>query len=69
MTVSDIHELNKSQVPDACPHCGEKLSPWQQVLLGVDRALICKNCWYRIVLDLYGEDEKGQGQPLNPKKG
>jgi hypothetical protein len=36
---------------DACPHCGEKLSPWQQVLLSVDRALMCKNCWYRIHLD------------------
>jgi len=38
-------------VYDACPHCGQKLSPWQQVLLGVDRALMCKNCWYRIILD------------------
>jgi hypothetical protein len=36
---------------EACPHCGEKLSPWQQVLLKVDRSLMCKNCWYRIVLD------------------
>lgn len=36
---------------DACPHCGEKLSPWQQVLLSVDRSLMCKNCWYRIILD------------------
>jgi DNA-directed RNA polymerase subunit RPC12/RpoP len=36
---------------DACPHCGEKLSPWQQVLLKVDRSLMCKNCWYRIILD------------------
>ncbi len=39
-----------SKVFDTCPHCGEKLSPWQQVLLSVDRSLMCKNCWYRIIL-------------------
>ena len=39
-------------VPDTCPHCGHKLSPWQQVLLKVDRAITCKNCWYRIILDV-----------------
>jgi len=37
---------------ESCPHCGWKLSPWQQVLLAVDRALVCKNCWYRIILDI-----------------
>jgi DNA-directed RNA polymerase subunit RPC12/RpoP len=36
---------------DSCPHCGQELSPWQQVLLTIDRALVCKNCWYRIILD------------------
>jgi DNA-directed RNA polymerase subunit RPC12/RpoP len=40
---------------DACPHCGQKLSPWQQVLLSVDRSLMCKNCWYRIILDRRNE--------------
>jgi DNA-directed RNA polymerase subunit RPC12/RpoP len=35
-----------------CPHCGVKLSSWEQVLLNVDRALMCKNCWYRIILDV-----------------
>ncbi len=35
----------------ACPHCGQELSPWQQVLLTVDRALVCRKCWYRIILD------------------
>jgi len=39
-------------VYDVCPHCGQPLSPWQQVLLSVDRALICKECWYRIILDV-----------------
>ncbi|WP_448522304.1 hypothetical protein [Schleiferia thermophila] len=42
----------RENIPDACPHCGFKLTPWQQVLLGVDRALVCKNCWYRILLDI-----------------
>ena len=37
---------------DACPNCGWKLSPWQKILLGVDRALICRNCWGRIILDI-----------------
>jgi hypothetical protein len=40
-----------STIMDVCPHCGAHLSPWQQVLLSVDRALMCRNCWYRIVLD------------------
>jgi DNA-directed RNA polymerase subunit RPC12/RpoP len=44
--------LEREEVPDACPHCGNKLSPWQQVLLATDRALVCKNCWYRIILDV-----------------
>ncbi len=41
----------KKEVFNVCPHCGHRLSPWQQVLLSVDRALTCKNCWYRIILD------------------
>jgi DNA-directed RNA polymerase subunit RPC12/RpoP len=42
---------SREEVPEACPHCGNKLSPWQQVLLATDRALVCRNCWYRIILD------------------
>jgi DNA-directed RNA polymerase subunit RPC12/RpoP len=42
---------------ELCPHCGHRLSPWQQVLLKVDRALTCKNCWYRIILDVPTETE------------
>jgi DNA-directed RNA polymerase subunit RPC12/RpoP len=42
--------LNRERIPDRCPHCGHKLSPWQQVLLNVDRILTCKNCWYKIIL-------------------
>jgi DNA-directed RNA polymerase subunit RPC12/RpoP len=52
-----IDPKNKGKVPENCPHCGTRLSPWQQVLLNVDRALVCKNCWYRIILDVF------DGQP------
>jgi DNA-directed RNA polymerase subunit RPC12/RpoP len=50
------------KIPDACPHCGHKLSPWQQVLLKVDMTITCKNCWYRIILepDLKKEGLKDQ---------
>jgi len=41
-----------------CPHCGIKLSRWEQVLLKVDRALMCKNCWYRIILTPYEVKQK-----------
>jgi hypothetical protein len=53
---------------DACPHCGAQLSPWQQVLLSVDRALMCKNCWYRIVLDSLDDAQEGRSDDsTNPK--
>lgn len=42
---------NENQVLDKCPHCGSKLSPWQKVLLNVDREIMCKRCWYKIFLD------------------
>ena len=47
---------NPQRAIDACPHCGQDLSPWQQVLLTIDRALVCKNCWYRIILDISEEE-------------
>ena len=47
---------------DTCPHCGHELSPWQQVLLTIDRALVCKNCWYRIILDI-SEDAQRAPRP------
>ena len=54
--------MSPTNIPDnkkveSCPHCGHKLSPWQQVLLSVDRALTCKNCWYRILLDVFEDDK------------
>jgi DNA-directed RNA polymerase subunit RPC12/RpoP len=48
----------REEVPASCPHCGNKLSPWQQVLLATDRALVCKNCWYRIILDVIPKPKK-----------
>ena len=39
---------------ESCPHCGSRLSPWEQVLLSVDRALTCRHCWYRILIDTAG---------------
>jgi hypothetical protein len=44
---------DRETVPDTCPHCNRPLSPWEQVLLSVDRALMCKGCWYRIILDAF----------------
>ena len=54
------------KVPDSCPHCGNRLSSWQQVLLKVDRAIVCKNCWYRILLEVLPE-EKSKKQFENNK--
>jgi DNA-directed RNA polymerase subunit RPC12/RpoP len=53
---------DKSEIPEACPHCGNKLSPWQQVLLATDRALVCKACWYRIILDVNPETAKNDSE-------
>jgi DNA-directed RNA polymerase subunit RPC12/RpoP len=43
-------EQQKSTIPEKCPHCGSNLSSWEQTLLSVDRALVCKSCWYSIIL-------------------
>ena len=47
----NVEEVRSDKV-EFCPHCGERLSPWQQVLLGVDHAVMCRHCWYRIVLKI-----------------
>ena len=52
--------MDKEETLDNCPHCGTKLSPWQKVLLNVDRAIMCKNCWYRIILDPKSLDDSKQ---------
>jgi len=49
--------MNKDEIINNCPHCGIKLSPWQKVLLNVDRAIVCKNCWYRIILPTISTDK------------
>lgn len=46
-------QIHDDSVPKKCPHCGRELSPWERVLLSVDRALMCKGCWYRILLDAF----------------
>jgi len=38
-----------------CPRCGNSFTPWQKVLLKVDRELICKKCWQKIILLPSGE--------------
>jgi len=59
----------RSQVYENCPHCGKELSPWERVLLGVDRALMCKHCWYRIMLDLPGADEPKNSKNRHRRQG
>jgi DNA-directed RNA polymerase subunit RPC12/RpoP len=53
----------RTQVFDACPHCGTELSPWEKVLLSIDRALMCKHCWYRIILDVFDEGPSKDEKP------
>ena len=53
MNNGESHHSQKTY--EVCPHCGHKLSRWEQVLLSVDKALMCKNCWYRIILDVRDE--------------
>lgn len=64
MTTRDYSERHsgerKIKVFDSCPHCDAELSPWEKVLLSVDRALMCKHCWYRILLDVSNEEAKEQ---------
>ena len=38
----NVEEVRSDKV-EFCPHCGERLSPWQQVLLGVDHAVMCRH--------------------------
>ncbi|MBD3376955.1 hypothetical protein GF406_18150 [candidate division KSB1 bacterium] len=60
---------HRDQVPEHCPHCGRKLSPWEQVLLSVDRALMCKGCWYRILLDTYDHREPPKSDEQSEEPG
>ncbi len=53
---------DKEKIPDKCPHCDYPLSSWQQILLNIDRALVCKNCWYRISLDDEGTKENKKNE-------
>lgn len=62
----EVDKSSEEKVPDSCPHCGNRLSSWQQVLLKVDRAIVCKNCWYRILLDVL-PDKKDKDINNTPK--
>ena len=64
----DSNKEKKNNTVEACPHCGQKLSSWQQVILSVDRALMCKNCWYRIILDVNPNEEKDDDKSRNEEK-
>jgi DNA-directed RNA polymerase subunit RPC12/RpoP len=59
---------DKKKVYDACPHCGAELSPWQKVLLSVDRALMCRQCWYRIILDVFDDTEERSREDKSQSK-
>lgn len=61
--------MEKEEIPDKCPHCGAKLSPWQKVLLSVDRAIMCKSCWYRIMLDAIIKDKSIEVDKKGKKNG
>lgn len=65
--MADNETLNE-KVPISCPHCGNKLSSWQQVLLKVDRAIVCRKCWYRILLDVNPEIKDKQQIENNNSK-
>lgn len=62
--------MENEEILDHCPHCGAKLSPWQKVLLNVDRAIMCKKCWYRIILDPEPKENKNtKSDKKNDKRG
>ncbi len=61
-------EITNEKIPDSCPHCGNKLSSWQQVLLKVDRAIVCKSCWYRILLDVIPDKKENKKTENNNSK-
>jgi DNA-directed RNA polymerase subunit RPC12/RpoP len=57
-------------VYESCPHCGQQLSPWEKILLSVDRALMCRHCWYRITLNapVNQPTRKSNSKPKGPEK-
>ncbi|MBN1632592.1 MAG: hypothetical protein JW917_00330 [Ignavibacteria bacterium] len=56
---------DKNKIFDRCPHCNYPLTSWQQILLNIDRALVCKNCWYRISIDDDKNDIKKEKEKNN----
>ncbi len=65
--MNPANSSNKGAVPPAitaCPQCGRPLSAWEQVLLRVDRALMCKGCRRRITLNPFEEPSAGEDKKL-----
>ena len=56
---SSNQSITSDEVPKNCPHCGHELTLWEQVLLSVDRMLVCRHCWYRIIVGI-GKSEQNQ---------
>ena len=67
MIRKEIVDPGRQSPIEACPQCGRELSSWEQVLLSVDRALICKGCWYRILLNIY-DDQPSSNQTGKPER-
>lgn len=63
--------MDKNEALENCPHCSAKLSPWQKVLLNVDRVIVCKNCWYKILLEPDNKDNSkiNNSKELGEKRG
>ena len=55
---TNIDSSKNNRVFENCPHCDNNLTLWEQVLLKVDGALICKKCWYRIHLNGFATKDK-----------
>ena len=66
MDKSDNNQKRKG-TPESCPHCGAPLSLWEQVILGVDRVLMCRSCWYRIILDIFEDENDEKPSEDKPK--
>lgn len=62
-TTKEEFKVDPDKVIRTCPQCSRPLSAWERVLLSVDRALICKGCWYRILLNPYEEEKKPDSKP------
>jgi len=61
-----MDETTRDTAVTHCPHCLTPLSKWEQILLQVDRAMVCKHCWHRIIIPQ--KSEKPETKPKNDKQ-